>query len=62
LPVPRAEPVVSGGIDWLAIFLGLLALLAVLGLIPLWAAVYARYSGALPGSALPLAQLFGAML
>lgn len=58
LPVRRAEPVASR-IDWLAIFLGLLALLAVLGLIPLWAAVYARYSGSLSGSALPLARLIG---
>jgi serine/threonine-protein kinase len=57
LPVRRAGPAASMGIDWLAVFLGLLALLAVLGLIPLWAAVYARYSTALPGSALPIAQV-----
>ena len=36
------------GPDWLAIFLGAVALLAILGLIPLWAFVYQAYSQPAP--------------
>jgi eukaryotic-like serine/threonine-protein kinase len=33
----------TGGVDWMAIFLGTIALLAILGLIPLWVYVYQVY-------------------
>jgi hypothetical protein len=33
----------SGGVDWIALTLGFLAVLAILGLVPLWAAVYRAY-------------------
>ena len=36
------------GPDWLAIFLGAIALLAILGLVPLWAFVYRAYSQPAP--------------
>ncbi len=36
------------GPDWLAIFLGAIALLAILGLVPLWAFVYKAYSKPAP--------------
>ena len=31
--------------DWMAIILGVMALLSLLGLIPLWYLVYLRYTG-----------------
>jgi tRNA A-37 threonylcarbamoyl transferase component Bud32 len=33
----------SGGVDWIALTLGFLVVLAILGLVPLWAAVYRAY-------------------
>lgn len=42
------------GPDWMAIFLGAIALLAILGLIPLWAFVYRAYTQSAP---LPSAML-----
>jgi eukaryotic-like serine/threonine-protein kinase len=42
VPVPEPE-----GTDWLAIGLGLLAIIALLGLVPLWYAVYLRYAAGL---------------
>jgi serine/threonine-protein kinase len=54
-PVPQEiawsevdEVVDDLGPDWLAIFLGAIALLAILGLIPLWAFVYQAYSQPAP--------------
>lgn len=44
LTVP-APPAVTPSIDWLAVVLGLLAFLAVGGLIPLWLLVYLRTAG-----------------
>ncbi len=50
LPVKRARALPEPqGIDWLAIILGLFALIAVLGLVPLWMTVYAHYMNVLPG-------------
>jgi serine/threonine-protein kinase len=40
-----AAPVDAAGTDWTAIALGLLALVSILGLIPLWYLVYLRYVG-----------------
>jgi hypothetical protein len=40
-PVPEAD----GEPDWLAITLGILAVISLLGLIPLWYAVLIRYTG-----------------
>jgi serine/threonine-protein kinase len=37
------EPYEAEGVDWMAIFLGAIALLAILGLIPLWVYVYRVY-------------------
>lgn len=50
-PRPRAAPRTESGLDAMGIFLGFLALIAVLGLIPLWRMVYESYVGplALPG-------------
>ncbi len=46
-PAPQvAEP--AEEIDWLAVLLGLLALAAVGGLVPLWIAIYFRWTNALP--------------
>ncbi|MFQ6059135.1 MAG: protein kinase [Anaerolineae bacterium] len=43
--LPPARPVTAEvGMDWLGLLLGAVALLAVLGLIPLWTAVYGRYA------------------
>ena len=47
-PVKVDEP---AGVDWLMIGLGILALLAVLGLIPLWQTVYRRYAAPPPAPA-----------
>ncbi|MDQ7028871.1 MAG: protein kinase [Ardenticatenia bacterium] len=45
-PVAAARPAtISPGIDWVGIVLGMLALLALLGLIPLYALVYQRIAG-----------------
>jgi serine/threonine protein kinase len=44
----RLEETADLGPDWLAIFLGAIALLAILGLIPLWAFVYQAYSQPAP--------------
>jgi serine/threonine protein kinase len=44
----RPEETADLGPDWLAIFLGAIALLAILGLIPLWAFVYQAYSKPAP--------------
>jgi hypothetical protein len=41
----------AAGVDWLMIALLVAALIAVLGLIPLWRTVYRRYTGPLPDSA-----------
>jgi hypothetical protein len=41
-PVAEAAP---EGTDWGAIILSVLALVSLLGLIPLWLAVYLRYTG-----------------
>ena len=42
--VPPARPVTAeAGPDWLGLLLGVVALLSVVGLIPLWMAVYGRY-------------------
>jgi serine/threonine protein kinase len=41
----------SAGVDWLMIGLVIAALIAVLGLIPLWRTVYRRYTGPVPASA-----------
>ncbi len=50
LPVRRARSLPEPqGIDWLAIILGLFALIAVLGLVPLWMTVYSHYMNVLPG-------------
>jgi serine/threonine-protein kinase len=38
-------PLENGGVDWLAITLGLLALGSLLGLVPLWYLVYLLYAG-----------------
>ncbi|MCI0394041.1 MAG: hypothetical protein L0322_03785, partial [Chloroflexi bacterium] len=40
IPVPARE-----GTDWTAVSLGILALLSLLGLIPLWYIIYLRYTG-----------------
>lgn len=42
---PPAATTVTPGIDWLGVLLGILALLAILGLIPLYALVYQRIVG-----------------
>ena len=42
------EEMLDQGPDWLAIFLGAIALLAILGLVPLWAFVYQAYSQPAP--------------
>jgi tRNA A-37 threonylcarbamoyl transferase component Bud32 len=44
-PAPTAgtSAPASGGVDWIALGLGFLAVLAVLGLVPLWASVYRAY-------------------
>lgn len=46
LPAPEPTPVPppSVGIDWVTVFLGLLALIAVLGLVPFWVWVYFVYN------------------
>jgi len=44
------------GVDWLMLALLVAALIAVLGLIPLWRTVYRRYSGPLPDSATSIRQ------
>jgi hypothetical protein len=50
-----AADTVDEGQDWVVVFLGAIALLAILGLIPLWAFVYKAYSrSALPPEALPV--------
>jgi len=43
-----ADEMADLGPDWMAIFLGAIALLAILGLIPLWAFVYQAYSQPAP--------------
>jgi hypothetical protein len=43
-----AEASASAGIDWMMVALFIAALLAVLGLIPLWRAVYKRYAAPPP--------------
>ncbi len=45
-PMPRTEPVLK--MDWASVGLGLLALLAVLGLIPFWMWVYFAYNPPIP--------------
>ena len=40
-----ALPAEESGSDWLAIGLGIVALIALLGLIPLWYFVYTAYAG-----------------
>ncbi len=45
-PMPKIEPPVR--IDWLSVGLGLLALLAVLGLVPFWMWVYFVYNPPIP--------------
>jgi eukaryotic-like serine/threonine-protein kinase len=49
MTTPRAfhvpAPVEDTGIDWTAVILGLIALAALLGLIPLWWMVYLRFTG-----------------
>ncbi|HID87557.1 MAG TPA: PASTA domain-containing protein, partial [Anaerolineae bacterium] len=43
--IPPTRPVTAeAGPDWLGLLLGVVALLAVVGLIPLWMAVYGRYA------------------
>ena len=56
---PFASPVVADADpDWAAVFLGAVALLAILGLIPLWILVYQAYlRPALPPPALPIILL-----
>ncbi len=44
-------PVRTGGVDWVAVVLGLLVLIAILGLVPLWVAVYRGYARPLAPSA-----------
>ena len=44
LPFSSNEEYTEEGVDWLLIFLGLLVLLAVLGLVILWNIVYRRYT------------------
>ncbi|MGD8462510.1 MAG: serine/threonine-protein kinase [Anaerolineae bacterium] len=41
----------SEGVDWILVGLAVVALIAVLGLIPLWRTVYSRYSAPVPDSA-----------
>ena len=49
IPEPTAEPFEEPiGIDWLSVGLGLLALGAVGGLVPLWLAIFFRWNNALP--------------
>lgn len=43
-PEPTPVPPPSVGIDWVTVFLGLLALIAVLGLVPFWVWVYFVYN------------------
>jgi len=45
--IEEAEEV-EGGVDWVALVLGLVALLAVLGMVILWTIVYHRYSSVSP--------------
>ncbi|MEW6093729.1 MAG: hypothetical protein AB1531_07175, partial [Chloroflexota bacterium] len=45
-PMPRTEPALK--MDWVSVGLGLLALLAVLGLIPFWMWVYFAYNPPIP--------------
>lgn len=52
----------SPGVDWLGIFLGLLALLAVLGLIPLYALVYQRIAGSVGSVMQPVVFLIASGL
>ncbi len=59
-PPPTATP--SLGVDWLGVFLGILALLAVLGLIPLYALVYQRITGAVGSVIQPTVFLMGLTL
>jgi serine/threonine-protein kinase len=52
-PVPEAattavETSPIDEVDWMAVVLGLIAFVAVGGLVPLWLWVYLRYSGASP--------------
>lgn len=43
-PEPAPAPPPSASIDWVTVFLGLLALIAVLGLVPFWVWVYFVYN------------------
>jgi serine/threonine protein kinase len=78
VPPPPADTWASGGVydldgyedwidepagaDWLMIGLAVLALLAVLGLIPLWQTVYRRYAAPLPAPASSLHYLENQLL
>ncbi len=50
---------VSPGVDWLGVLLGILALLAVLGLIPLYALVYQRIAGSVGSVMQPAVFVIG---